>query len=60
MSKAKVVMYHRPIGYKPNIYASAEERVGGAALVNVELPEWLRCEGPQFLYLWQVGELGVD
>ena len=49
--RAKVVIYGRPIGHKPTVYSSA-----GAAevtsLVNVQLPQWLRSEGPQFLYLW--------
>jgi protease-4 len=54
VEKARVVMYHRPSGYKANVYSSAmsnEEIVG--ALVNVELPDWLTSDGAQFLYLWQ-------
>jgi len=57
LKKVKAVMYHRPIGYKPNIYASMETSVENAALINVELPSWLKNNGPQFLYLWQVGDL---
>ena len=59
VEKARVVIYHRPIGYKPNIYATASTNVEAGALVNIEIPEWLRAEGPQFLYLWQVGDLSA-
>jgi len=59
VEKARVVIYHRPLGYKPNIYASAGTNVEAGALVNIEIPEWLRAEGPQFLYLWQVGDLSA-
>jgi protease-4 len=54
VEKARVVMYHRPSGYKANVYSSTmsnEEIVG--ALINVELPDWLTSDGAQFLYLWQ-------
>ncbi|MBN1844208.1 MAG: S49 family peptidase, partial [Sedimentisphaerales bacterium] len=60
VDKAKVVIYHRPVGYKPNIYASAEPTASPAALVDIDLPRWLSSEGPQFLYLWQVGDLSSD
>ena len=57
VTKGKVVIYHRPVGYKPNFYASAETLHDKPALINIDLPRWLRSEGPQFLYLWQVGDL---
>jgi len=53
IEKAKVVIYHRPIDYKPNVYGTAMSPVEAGALVNVELPGWLKAQGPQFLYLWQ-------
>jgi len=53
LGKAKIVTYHRPYGYKPNFYASAGENLNPQSLINIELPRWLRCEGAQFLYLWQ-------
>ena len=53
VEKAKVVIYHRPIDYKPNVYGRASNPIEVGALVNVELPGWLKAEGPQFLYLWQ-------
>ena len=55
VGKSKVVIYQRPIGYKPNVYGSALNPIEVGALVNVKLPHWLRAEGPQFLYLWQPG-----
>ncbi len=56
LNNVQVVMYHRPFGYRSNLYSSAAD-LGAKALVNIELPHWLRSEGPQFLYLWQVGDL---
>jgi protease-4 len=54
VEKARVVMYHRPLGHKANVYSSAMTDDGlVGALVNVELPDWLNSNGAQFLYLWQ-------
>jgi protease-4 len=56
LEKAKVVIYHRPIGYKPNVYSTAgSDLTNFGALINLELPEWLTSNGTQFLYLWQPG-----
>ncbi len=56
VTKARVVIYHRPAGYKPNIYGTEMSTGGGVgALLNVELPDWLTSNGVQFLYLWQPG-----
>ncbi|HIJ51961.1 MAG TPA: signal peptide peptidase SppA [Planctomycetes bacterium] len=54
VQKARVVIYHRPLGHKANVYSSAmsDDGVVGA-LINVELPDWLSSNGAQFLYLWQ-------
>ena len=52
--RAKVVIYSRPIGYKPTVYSSAGTS-DITSLINVELPQWLRSQGPQFLYLWAPG-----
>ena len=41
ISGARIVRYHRPGSYRPNIYSM--------------LPE-LESAGPQFLYLWLAGE----
>ena len=53
VEKARVVMYHRPLGYKANVYGSSMSAEGVGALVNVKLPDWLTSDGAQFLYLWQ-------
>lgn len=53
VKKARVVIYHRPLGYKTNVYGSSMSAEGVGALVNVELPDWLTSDGAQFLYLWQ-------
>jgi protease IV len=50
---AKVIMYHRPYGYKANLYSTATTTPPAGALVNIEIPNWLKSQGPQFLYLWQ-------
>ncbi|MHC4213543.1 MAG: signal peptide peptidase SppA, partial [Planctomycetota bacterium] len=56
IKKAHVVMYHRPAGYKPNIYSSANyDKTATGALVNLDLPDWLNSNGTHFLYLWQPG-----
>jgi protease IV len=60
LKKVKAVMYHRPVSFKPTIYASAETSAAKPALINIELPRWLRSEGPQFMYLWQVGDISSD
>jgi len=54
VEKARVVIYHRPLGHKANVYGSAMSDDGlVGALINVELPDWLKSNGAQFLYLWQ-------
>jgi protease-4 len=52
IEKAKVVMYHRPLWTKPNIYSDTQSHSGGP-LVNIDLPEFLDAGRTQFLYLWQ-------
>jgi len=59
LRRGKAVIYHRPVGYKPNVYASAEPLQPGASLINIGLPSWLRSQGPQFLYLWQIDNLSA-
>ena len=54
MQRVRVVIYHRPSGYKPNAYGLASASADGLGpLINVELPDWLNTGGAQFLYLWQ-------
>ena len=54
VSRARVVMYHRPLGHVANVYSIGAVEPG--SLVNVELPDWLGSQGTQFLYLWQVDD----
>jgi len=56
ITRARVVIYHRPVSYKPNIYGSESSAVSGmGSFINVEMPDWLTMSGVQFLYLWQPG-----
>jgi protease-4 len=56
VEKTQVVIYHRPLGYKPNAYGSATVNAGALGpLINVDLPDWLTSSTAQFLYLWQPG-----
>lgn len=54
--RVKVVMYHRPWGYRSNFYSEAP--AGPAAtgtqvnLLNVNAPNFWSLLQPQFLYLW--------
>ena len=53
MQRGRVVIYHRPSGYKPNAYGlSSASAEGLSPLINIELPDWLNTGGAQFLYLW--------
>jgi protease-4 len=54
VKKSRVVIYHRPSNYIPNVYGMAAANADGIGpLVNLELPDWLDAGGAQFLYLWQ-------
>jgi len=51
-SKAvKVVMYHRPLGYRANAYSSLS-MPAQINLVNLSVPGLLDLTRPRFLYLW--------
>ncbi|MBN1436209.1 MAG: signal peptide peptidase SppA [Sedimentisphaerales bacterium] len=57
IQRARVVIYHRPIGYASTIYAN-NPNTAPSSLVNIELPAWLTAQpGAQFLYLWQAGNI---
>ena len=51
---ANVVMYHRPLSWTPNIYASTPTGTPqNINLFNFELPQsW--TSRPQFMYIWQI------
>lgn len=49
------VQYDRAWGWRPNAYAQPTGAPAQVNLIHVELPEWMRADGPQFLYLWMPG-----
>jgi protease IV len=51
LKRAQVVIYHRPLGYRANVYSTAPTPAQ-INLLNVSLPEVLQTAQPQFLYLW--------
>ncbi len=57
MKKAKVVMYHRPLGYRANVYSAAAVRspVTQINLINLQMGQLLLLRRPSFLYLWSTG-----
>ncbi len=54
--RVRVVTYHRPLAWKPNIYAENPQPASPQVnMVNIDIPEaWLPAQ-PQFLYLWSPG-----
>ena len=52
----RLVTYHRPVGYKPNVRASVPGRThGDVNLLNVDLSDWPLTPSPRFMYLWAPG-----
>jgi len=53
-ARVKVVIYHRPLGYRANVYSSAQVATGRPQinLLNISADEFLSSAAPQFLYLW--------
>ena len=54
-SKVKVVIYHRPGGYRANVYSAANAPPAASQqinLVNINVPDILSAAQPRFLYLW--------
>jgi len=47
-------MYHRPLGYRANVYSSLPPGSPGTQinLVNIEGAELMLLRRPSFLYLW--------
>ena len=52
LKKFQVVVYQHPYDYKSNIYATGIESTTPQPLIDMQLPQWLQAQGPQFLYLW--------
>ena len=56
ITKARVVRYHRPDAWRPNIYAGAPSDAPTTInLVSLQLGDWPAWCGPRFLYLWAPG-----
>jgi len=49
---AKVVMYHRGLGYRANAYSAAPLTGPQINLLNISVPHLMDLTRPQFLYLW--------
>ncbi len=55
IKSAKVVMYHRPAGYRGSIYSAYEPlptQKQQGNFINIQVPEVLQKQG-MFMYLWQ-------
>jgi len=57
VSAVRVVMYHRPVGYRGSIYARAPTATDVGArgqfnLINLDVPDIFQSQG-YFMYLWQ-------
>ncbi len=53
VSRARIVMYHRPLGYRANAYSHTPiGAAGDVNLLKLDLPEAARSVRPEFLYLW--------
>jgi protease-4 len=53
VARAKVVMYHRPMGYRSNVYSAAPDTPAMQInLLNVQGGEVTLLRRPTFLYLW--------
>lgn len=50
---ARLVAYHRPLGYKATVYALAEPRT--INLLNIDVGKLIPGRRPVFLYLWAPG-----
>jgi len=54
ITKARLVMYHRPLGYKATAYSRSAP--GQVNLLNIDLGGLLPGHRPLFLYLWAPGQ----
>ena len=52
IERAKVVMYHRPLGYRANVYSAATVPGTQINLINFQAGELMMLRRPMFLYLW--------
>ena len=53
LTKARVIIYHRPGAYKNNIYSQlSSSGFGTINLLNIDLKTFVRSGTPSFMYLW--------
>ena len=53
ITKARVVMYHRPGAYKNNVYSKLNTTGHGTInLLNIDLKAFVKTGTPSFMYLW--------
>ena len=53
LTKARVVIYHRPGTYKNNIYSQlSNSGFGTVNLLNIDLKTFIKSGTPSFMYLW--------
>ncbi len=52
IKQAKVVMYHRPLGHRANVYSIDPMGPAGRSSVNITLPDPMEAAAPRFMYLW--------
>jgi len=50
--KVRVVIYHRPLGYRGSIYAGSTPPAPQVNLINISADNLLEMTQPEFLYLW--------
>ncbi|MFH1419916.1 MAG: signal peptide peptidase SppA [Planctomycetota bacterium] len=55
IERAHTVIYHRPLAWKPNIYASSPaQTAANISLLHVDFAKsW--TSGPEFMYIWNIG-----
>jgi len=58
IDRARVVIYHRPYGYKPHAYAALSDRPPQVNLINISTEQLTLPSPPRFLYLWTGGRFG--
>jgi len=52
IARARVVMYHRPLGSKASVYSRLSVPAPQVNLLNITLPDVLSWGRPRFMYLW--------
>jgi protease-4 len=53
--RVRVIAYHRPLGYKPNVYARQPASPPQMNVFNIDLPAGWISTTPRFMYLWAPG-----